>query len=183
MRRMSLFTVTGLVAAGLALSACGSNSLSSGSSPAGTGVAPTNQASDAALVGKLPAKIKSAGKIVVGVDTSYPPNEFLGADGKTAEGMDVDLFEAVARPSSVCKTEFQTASFDSIILGVSSGKYDVGVSSFTINPDRKKQVDMVSYYTAGTQWVSPRATPRRSTPTTPAASTSACRRARRRSTT
>ncbi|NUO36823.1 MAG: ABC transporter substrate-binding protein [Dermatophilaceae bacterium] len=164
MRRMSLFTVTGLVAAGLTLSACGSNSLSSGGSPAaGTGAAPTNQSSDAALVAKLPAKIKSAGKIVVGVDTSYPPNEFLGTDGKTAEGMDIDLFSAVARKFGV-QAEFQTASFDSIILGVSSGKYDVGVSSFTINPDRKKQVNMVSYYSAGTLWGVPKGNPKKVDP-------------------
>ena len=36
---------------------------------------------------------------------------------------------------------------------MTGGKYDIGVSSFTINPDRKKQVNMVSYYNAGTQWI------------------------------
>jgi polar amino acid transport system substrate-binding protein len=38
------------------------------------------------------------------------------------------------------------ADFGSIILGVDSGKYDVGVSSFTINDKRKQQVNMVSYW-------------------------------------
>ena len=28
----------------------------------------------------------------------------------------------------------------------------MGISSFTINPDRLKEVDMVSYFNAGTQW-------------------------------
>ena len=50
------------------------------------------------------------------------------------------------------KWNFQNAGFDTIILGVTSGKFDVGVSSFTINADRKKQVNMVSYFNAGTQW-------------------------------
>ena len=45
----------------------------------------------------------------------------------------------------------ENAPFGSIIQGVKSGKYDLGMSSFTINPDRVKQVDMVSYYSAGTQ--------------------------------
>jgi polar amino acid transport system substrate-binding protein len=35
---------------------------------------------------------------------------------------------------------------------VTSGKYNIGVSSFTINADREKQVTMVSYFNAGTQW-------------------------------
>jgi len=155
MRRLSLFTVTGLVAAGLALSACGSNSLST--SP-GAASAPAGSASaagggvDQALAAKVPAKLKSAGKIVVGTDPTYAPNEMLATDGKTVEGFDVDVFNAVAAKLGL-KTEYVPAGFGTIILGVTSGKYDMGVSSFTINPDRKKQVNMVSYYKAGTQWV------------------------------
>lgn len=146
---------------GLALSACGSNSLSTSTSS--TSAPAASQSVDAAIAAALPAKIKSAKKIIVGVDTSYPPSEFLNADGKTANGFDIDLFNAVAQKFGV-PVEFQTANFSSIILGVSSGKYDVGVSSFTINPDRKKQADMVSYYTAGTQWIVPKGNPKKVDP-------------------
>jgi polar amino acid transport system substrate-binding protein len=155
MRRLSLFTVTGLVAAGLTLSACGSNSLSTspgaGGTPAGSASA-AGGGVDQALAAKVPAKLKSAGKIVVGTDPTYAPNEMLASDGKTVEGFDVDVFNAVAAKLGL-KTEYVPAGFGTIILGVTSGKYDMGVSSFTINPDRKKQVNMVSYYKAGTQWV------------------------------
>jgi polar amino acid transport system substrate-binding protein len=146
---------------GLALSACGSNSLST--SATSTSAPAASQSVNAAIAAALPAKIKSARKIVVGVDTSYPPSEFLNADGKTANGFDIDLFNAVAQKFGV-PVEWKTANFDSIILGVSSGKFDVGVSSFTINPDRKKQVDMVSYYTAGTQWIVPKGNPKKVDP-------------------
>ena len=146
---------------GLALSACGSNSLST--SATSTSAPAASQSVGAAIAAALPAKIKSARKIVVGVDTSYPPSEFLNADGKTANGFDIDLFNAVAQKFGV-PVEWKTANFDSIILGVSSGKFDVGVSSFTINPDRKKQVDMVSYYTAGTQWIVPKGNPKKVDP-------------------
>ena len=159
-RRLSpAITLTASAAiVGLALSACGSSSLSTpGASSSTTAKV---QTADAALVAKLPAKIKAAGKIVVGVDTSYPPSEFLAADGKTATGFDIDLFDAVAQKFGVT-VEWKTAGFDSIILGVSSGKFDIGVSSFTINADRKKQVNMVSYYTAGTQWVVPKGNPKK----------------------
>jgi polar amino acid transport system substrate-binding protein len=103
------------------------------------------------LAAKVPAAIKSAGKIVIGTDSTYAPNEYLDADGKTVIGFDVDLFNAVAGKLGL-KTEWQTAKFDDIIPGVGSGKYQIGVSSFTINDDRKKQVTMVSYFSAGTQW-------------------------------
>jgi len=161
-RRLSpAITLTASVAiVGLALSACGSSSLStSGTTPKAT-VAQTKEVS---LADKLPAKIKAAGKIVVGVDATYAPNEFLAADGKTVQGMDVDLFNAIAQKFGVT-AEWVPANFDSIILGVNSGKYDVGVSSFTINPDRKKVVNMVSYFNAGTQWAVQKGNPKKVDP-------------------
>jgi len=161
-RRLSpAITLTASVAiVGLALSACGSTSLSgSGTTPKAT-VAQTKEVS---LADKLPAKIKAAGKIVVGVDATYAPNEFLAADGKTVQGMDIDLFNAIAQKFGVT-AEWVPANFDSIILGVNSGKYDVGVSSFTINPERKKVVNMVSYFNAGTQWAVQKGNPKKVDP-------------------
>jgi polar amino acid transport system substrate-binding protein len=161
-RRLSpAITLTASAAiVGLALSACGSSSLSTPSTSAKPTVA---QTVDAKLVAALPAKIKTAGKIVVGTDATYAPNEFLAADGKTVQGMDVDLFNAVAQKFGVT-VDWVPANFDSIILGVDSGKYDVGVSSFTINPDRKKKVNMVSYFTAGTAWAVPKGNPKKVDP-------------------
>ncbi len=166
MRRLPLIAMTGVVAIGLTLSACGSNTLQPGgsqssSSPAGSTA--TGGGVDEALAAKVPAKIKSAGKIVVGTDASYAPNEFIGTDGTTVEGMDVDLFNAVAAKLGL-KAEYHNAGFDTIILGVTGGKYDVGVSSFTINPDRKKQVNMVSYFNEGTQWVTKAGNPKKVDP-------------------
>ena len=149
-RRLSpAITLTASAAiVGLALSACGSTSLST---PGASNKPTVSQTKEANLADKLPAKIKAAGKIVVGVDATYAPNEFLDADGKTVRGMDVDLFNAVAQKFGVT-VQWVPANFDSIILGVNGAKYDVGVSSFTINADRKKAVNMVSYFNAGTQW-------------------------------
>ena len=141
--------LAGACVAALALSACGSDSLSG--EPAGEGAPSVSVSSDADLAAKVPEDIRSAGVIKVGTDASYAPNEFLAGDGKTVQGMDVDVFNAVAAKLGV-KAEFQPADFSSIITGVQGGKYDVGVSSFTINDERKKQVNMVSYFSAGTQW-------------------------------
>ena len=170
-RRSILALISGVAVAGLALSACGSNSLSSGtasSAAAGASSAASAAVSkatavDPALVAKLPDKIKTAGKIVVGTDATYAPNEFLDTDGKTVVGMDVDIFNAIAAKFGV-KVEYVPATFDSIILGVNSSKYDIGLSSFTINDERKKQVNMVSYFNAGTQWVTQKGNPKKVDP-------------------
>jgi polar amino acid transport system substrate-binding protein len=139
---LGLVMVVALVAAG-----CGDDG-DTGGGTTETTAAPTV---DEALAAKVPDAIKSDGKIVIGTDASYAPNEFLDTDGKTVIGFDVDLFNAVAAKLGL-KTEYESAVFDAIIPGLQSGKYEAGVSSFTINDDRKKQVNMVSYFNAGTQW-------------------------------
>jgi polar amino acid transport system substrate-binding protein len=155
--RIKLGVVAASVAA-LALSACGSSSLSG--EPGGGGSAPSVSVSqNTDLASKLPESIKSAGVIKIGTDASYAPNEFLAGDGKTVQGFDVDLFNAVAAKFGV-KTEWQPADFSSIITGVQGNKYDIGISSFTINDQRKKQVNMVSYFSAGTQWATAKGNPK-----------------------
>lgn len=134
----------------LALTGCGSNSLSAPNTTAAA--APSKAvAVDPALAARLPEKIKSAKKIVVGTEASYAPNEFLDADGKTIIGADVDVFNAVAAKLGVT-VEWQAAQFDSLITGVQGKKYDAVVASYTINAKRLEQVNMVSYYKAGTSW-------------------------------
>ncbi|WP_436703489.1 ABC transporter substrate-binding protein [Geodermatophilus sp. CPCC 205761] len=99
----------------------------------------------------MPAEVAEDGVLTVGSDTSYAPSEFIAEDGETIVGFDVDLFSLVAQKLGL-EARFETADFGSIIAGVGSGRYEVGVSSFTINPERLQQATMISYYSAGTQW-------------------------------
>lgn len=150
--------LAGVAVLALTLSACGTGdtptpSGSGTGAGTGTGDGGTTAAAgvDAAAAAMVPADIKAKGKLVIGTDASYAPNEFIDEDGSTIIGMDVDLFDAVAAKLGLT-TEWQNADFGTIIAGVSSGKYDVGVSSFTINDKRKEEVNMVSYFDAGTLW-------------------------------
>ena len=153
-----------LVGATLALSlaACGGSTGSSSTSSAPGGGSSSNPAAgvsaDQALAKKIPTTIASDGTITVGTDATYAPNEFLAKDGKTVVGFDIDLFNAVAAKLGL-KAKFSPAPFNAIIPGVSSGKYEIGVSSFTINKDREKQTNMVSYFSAGTLWASKKGNP------------------------
>ncbi|GAB3810592.1 ABC transporter substrate-binding protein [Micromonospora zhanjiangensis] len=152
--RRAAVGLVGAVLLTLSVAACGEEK--SGDQP---GAGPTVASSvDAALAAKVPDAIKSKGKIVVGTDSSYAPAEFLDPDGKTVIGFDAELFSAVAAKLGL-KAEFTSANFGDIINGVNSGKYDIGVSSFTINAERKGQALMVSYYQVGTQWVTKKGNP------------------------
>jgi len=106
---------------------------------------------DASLSAKVPDAIKADGKLTIGTEATYAPAEFLDADGKTVVGFDVDLFKAVAARLGLT-VDFQQSTFGDIIPGVGTGKYEVGVSAFTINKERLQQANMTSYFNAGTQW-------------------------------
>lgn len=138
----------------LPLAACGEED--SGDTP---GAGPTvTAAADSALAAKVPDAIKSDGVIKVGSDTTYPPAEFLQADGKTPTGFDIELFSAVAAKLGL-KAEFESAPFDAVIPGVQSGKYEVGVSAFTVNDERKASALMVTYFQVGTSWAAKKGNP------------------------
>jgi polar amino acid transport system substrate-binding protein len=154
--RIKLSVAAASVAA-LALSACGSSSLSG--EPGGESAPSVSVSQNVDLASKLPESIKSAGVIKIGTDATYAPSEFLAADGKTVQGFDVDLFNQVAAKFGV-KTQWEPSKFGSIITGVNGKKYDMGISSFTINPDRLKEVDMVKYFNAGTQWATQKGNPK-----------------------
>jgi len=99
----------------------------------------------------LPPAIKKKGTLIVAADATYAPNEFIGKDGKTVEGMDADLAKAIAGAAGL-KAEVKNATFDSIIPGLASNKYDLGMSSFTDTKEREKTVDFVTYFSAGTSF-------------------------------
>jgi polar amino acid transport system substrate-binding protein len=106
---------------------------------------------DSSAAGLVPAKIKAKGTVIVAADASYAPNEFFASDGKTVIGMDADLAKAIF-PLLGLKASVVNATFATIIPGLSSGKFDVGMSSFTDNKLREKTVNFVDYFSAGTSF-------------------------------
>lgn len=149
MRIRTLAPLTAIAAvAALALTGCVDNSTPSSG---GSGPAPT-ASKDTSLSSRLPQKIKDAGQIVIGMDDTYPPNEYKDDSGNPA-GWEVDLGNAIAAKLGV-KATYAIAKFDNIIPSVAGGKDDFGMSSFTDTTEREKQVDFVNYYSAGILWAS-----------------------------
>lgn len=148
MRRYALAIVLVALAVALVGAGCGGSSSSSGSPSPGTS---TETGGTSTIAAEVPAAIKSKGTLVVAADATYAPNEFVGTDGKTIEGMDPDLADALGQLLGL-KVKVVNASFDTIIPGLESGKYDLGISSFTDTKAREKVVDFVTYFSAGTSF-------------------------------
>lgn len=107
---------------------------------------------DAAARSLVPSSFRGAGTVNLATDATSPPNEFVGPDGHTIEGFDPDLARAVFAKLGL-KINFINASFDTIIPGLQSGKYDVGWSSHTDTLAREKIVTFVDYMNLGASFI------------------------------
>ncbi|MDJ0356225.1 ABC transporter substrate-binding protein [Paenarthrobacter sp. PH39-S1] len=96
----------------------------------------------------LPESIRSAGVLRVASDPTYAPFEYFDTDNKTIIGWDVDFSDAVAAALGL-KAEHVAGTFDTILPGLASGKYDMALSAYSITPEREKIVDFVQYINGG----------------------------------
>jgi polar amino acid transport system substrate-binding protein len=145
-RSRVLAAATAVAAVGaLALSGCASNKENTGP----TGTVKNSVSQDTSLAALVPAKIKTAKKLIVGVNVPYSPNEYL--QGGKVVGFDVDLMDATAKVLGLT-TDYRQADFSKIVPAVSTGTYDIGMSSFTDTKEREKSVDFVTYFSAGILW-------------------------------
>lgn len=96
----------------------------------------------------LPQRVIESGELIVASDPTYPPFEYYASDNKTIVGWDVDFSDAIGEVLGV-KIVHVPATFDTILPGLQSGKYDVGMSAFSVTAERQKVVDFVPYLTGG----------------------------------
>ncbi len=106
---------------------------------------------DAKIAALVPAAFKEKGTLTVAADATYAPNEFIGKDGKTVEGMDADLAKALAAVMGL-KAKVVNVTFDNIIPRLNAGRYDLAMSSMTDSKEREKVVDFVTYFRSGTSF-------------------------------
>jgi ABC-type amino acid transport substrate-binding protein len=81
--------------------------------------------------------IQATKTIRVGTDPTWPPYQLM-ENGKIV-GFEVDLADACAKKLGLT-IEWNSVAFDNIILSVQGGQLDMGVSGFSVTPDRLEQV-------------------------------------------
>lgn len=91
------------------------------------------------------------------MDASYAPFEYFDKDNTTIIGFDADLSKALAAKMGLTAVDVN-AGFDTILAGLSSGKHDLGMSAFSVTPERAQTVDSSSTSPVARGSLSPRAT-------------------------
>ena len=164
-RTRSVRSLTGIALSALTalvLTGCGAGGDGSGgggsAEATGTDAPIPAVAKDDRLAAMVPAEVRQDGTWVVGTDPTYPPNEFTAPDGTTIIGMEVDLGNAIAQKLGLT-AKFEQSQFSGIIPGITGGRYEAGISSFTINDERTQVLDMVGYFSAGTSLATRRGNP------------------------
>ena len=127
----------------LSLAACGGNNASPSGSASSAG-------SDAASSGEAGFTTAVDGVLSMATEATFPPSEYY--DGDAIVGIDVEIAQAIADKLGL-ELQVTDIAFDSIIPGVQSGKYDLGLAGMTVTDERLEQVNFSDSYATGVQVV------------------------------
>ncbi len=89
-------------------------------------------------------------KLTMATNAAFPPYEYK--DGDTIVGIDAEIAAKIAEKLGM-ELEIIDTEFGSIIGGVQSGKYDIGMAGMTVTPDRLENVNFTKTYATGVQVV------------------------------
>lgn len=134
------------VVSGLVLAACGSGSGSDEAAPSDGGSDGAGSAVDS-VAALVPAEFKNKA-IVNAIYNDYPPHEFV-KDGKLV-GIQPDISAAIAKVMGVEIKVESVGSFDSLIPGTVSGRYNMSSADFGVTAERLEQIDFVTQFKIGT---------------------------------
>ncbi len=84
-------------------------------------------------------------------NAAFPPYEYKGDDGNFA-GIDVEIAGKIAEKLGM-ELKIHDVDFDTIISGVQTKKFDMGMAGMTVTDERKKSVNFTDTYATGIQAV------------------------------
>lgn len=139
-KKFAAVAACGVLAASLAMFGCSSGSSSSSSSSAAS-----SSSSSAATEATADYELLNEGQLTMITSPDYPP--FENMENGEIVGFEVDLFNAVAEDLGLTLNTV-SMQFDAIIPAiVAGGQGDVGVSGFSVDPERAKEIDFTeSFY-------------------------------------
>jgi polar amino acid transport system substrate-binding protein len=96
---------------------------------------------------EVPAEIKQDG-LKVAIVPNYPPMEFRDPASNALMGFDVDLGEALGKKLGV-KIVWQETSFDQLIPGITTQRFDAILSGMTDYASRQNSATFIDYLRTG----------------------------------
>ena len=133
----------------LVLAGCGGGG-SSGSATGTSGSGSTSQANTSSSETKsVWETIRETGIITVGNSPDYEPFEFEDGQGNVV-GFDIDLLGLICEELGI-EYELVNLAFENIETAVQTGQVNIGMSCFSITPEREQTFDFTIPYFSGGQ--------------------------------
>lgn len=86
--------------------------------------------------------------LTMATNANFPPYEYM--EGDEFAGIDVEIAQKLADKLGMT-LKIENVEFGSIIGGVSTGKYDMGIAGMTVTDERKQSVNFTQTYATGIQ--------------------------------
>ena len=138
MKRRTFISLMSVMAAAGVLSLAGCSSNTSASTASSTAAS-----ASAAAANKLET-IQSNGKLVIALEGAWQPWSFHD-ESDTLVGYDVEVSRAIAEKLGV-EVEFQEAAWDSLLIGIDTGRFDTVINSVSITDERAEKSDFADPY-------------------------------------
>ena len=90
------------------------------------------------------------GVLVMATNAAFPPYEYV--EGGEYAGIDVEIAGKIAEKLGMT-LEIKDVEFGSIVGGVQTGKFDMGMAGMTVTDERLESVDFSDSYAKGVQVV------------------------------
>lgn len=147
MKRKSKFdpfapVLAGTLTAALLLAGCASSS-GSGTTATGSTESSSASATESTSDDHL-ARIKSTGKITVGLEGDWQPFSYHDDDDNLV-GYDVEVAQNIALHLGV-EADLVEGPWDGLFAGMDSGRYDIVVNGVDVTPDRQQKYDFSDPY-------------------------------------
>lgn len=98
----------------------------------------------------FPERIKNAGKIIVGIETTYPPMGYKDPATNERVGFNVDLVNSFAKEIQL-EVEWQEMSFEQLMTSLTSKRIDMIGTAISDYPSRREKLTFVDYLRTGSQ--------------------------------
>ena len=136
-RRTFISMMSVMAAAGvLTLSGCSNSSTSTAAS--------SGASSAAGSAADQLAAIQASGKLIVALEGAWQPWSYHD-ESDTLVGYDVEVSRAIAEKLGV-EVEFQEAAWDSLLIGIDTGRFDTVINSVSITDERAEKYDFSDPY-------------------------------------
>lgn len=111
-------------------------------------------------VALLPDELQNGGTLRVAIPTNEPPTQFYREGTQDMTGINPDIARLIADALGL-DLAIEVTTFDTIIPGMSAGRYDLTVSSMTPTEERMEQLDFVDYVQMGSALAVPVGNPQK----------------------